>query len=344
MARVVLPSPEALELAATVLRTGGLVGIPTETVYGLAARALDPGAVAKIYAAKDRPSFNPLICHVGLASRSLDALVDQHLVDRSRLTRYAQNLVQTLMTSAWPGPLTLVLPRGPAIPDLPTAGLDTVGLRCPDHPVALALLNFDLGPLAAPSANRSGRVSPTSAADVAADLGDRVEWVLDGGPCRIGLESTVAWVGEQGDVTLLRPGAISRSTLESWIGAPVSNSTDHESSPRSPGMTAAHYAPAAPLVPLGRTWTPADGKDGPLLCWTEADRSRAAARGHPAPTALTVDGDSAEAARRLFGVLRALDEPGPPYILIEPCPPGEPTDGLDVAIADRLRRAGGRAG
>jgi len=349
MARVVPPTEAYLDEAASILSSGGLVGLPTETVYGLAARTLDPAAIAGIYAAKERPSFNPLIAHVHRTLASLSALAEAGIVDVERLTPTAREIARRLLEGGFPGPLTLVLPRGPAIPDLPAAGLDTIGVRCPDHPVAQALLARVAGPLSAPSANRSGRLSPTTGQDVADDLGDRLDLILDGGRCRVGLESTVVHLSGVGDVTLLRPGSIPRSQISVWTGCPVHSALESTNTPRSPGMTSTHYAPTSVLVPLPGQYPALPHehrllypRSTPILCWTMADALAVRALGLRAAS-LTEDGDPQEAARRLFSTLRELDRSASGMILVEPCPPGEPQDGLEFAIADRLRRAGGRA-
>jgi L-threonylcarbamoyladenylate synthase len=354
MTAVLPPTPDALDRAARALRDGALVGLPTETVYGVAANALDPAAVARIYAAKDRPAFNPLIVHVGPARASLDRLHADGVIDLDRLEPAGRAVAERL-AARWPGPLTLVLPRGPRVPDLTSAGLDTVAVRCPDHPVAQALLDRLDVPLAAPSANRSGRISPTTAEDAAAELGDRLALVLDGGPCAVGLESTVVHVAADGAVTLLRPGALSHGDLAALAGVPVAIAAPVGDRPRSPGMTSRHYAPEAPFFALPAPSCRLSAADRArvlehvagatrigVLTWTAADAARAARcwpRGEIHALALTTDGDPAEAARRLFATLRALDALGADVLLCEPCPPTVADAGLGHAVADRLRRA-----
>lgn len=351
MAVVLPPTPDALDRAAAHLAAGQLVGLPTETVYGLAARALDPDAVARIYAAKDRPRFNPLIAHVAIPD--LDA-IDGTVVDLGRLTPEGRRVAHAL-AGRWPGPLTLVLPRGPAVPDLTTAGLDTVGVRCPDHPVARALLARVDGPLAAPSANPSGGISPTTAADVVAGLGDRLALVLDGGACTVGIESTVVHVAVDGTLTRLRPGAVTDEALTGWTGVAVRVPAADPDAPRSPGMTARHYAPSTPFLALPaplseldtalRARALGDARHVGLLTWSLADAvARAAPVAADGPAihrlALTEAGDPAEAARNLFAVLRALDALGAERLLCEPCPPpGAHDGGLGHALRDRLGRA-----
>ncbi|TVQ94914.1 MAG: threonylcarbamoyl-AMP synthase [Deltaproteobacteria bacterium] len=354
MSRVVPPTEPNLDAAAAHLRAGGLVGLPTETVYGVAAHALDTQAVSRIYAAKDRPSFNPLILHVPVEQANLAALDRAGLVRANALDPEAQRVVERL-SERWPGPLTLVLPKGPRVPDLTTAGLDTVAIRCPDHPVAQALLRRLDQPLAAPSANRSGRISPTSPQDVLEELGDALGLILDGGPCAEGLESTVVHVGPAGSVTLLRPGTLDRATLERLTDGPVHISEADPARPRSPGLDHRHYAPQTPFLalptrcgdlpePLWRRLRERASRASVIgvLCWTAEDASRVP-RCLPGvevhALALTHHGDPHEGARRLFSTLRALDALGADLLLAEPCPPAVDPHGLDFALRDRLRRA-----
>lgn len=343
MGPVLPPTADNLDRAAAVLRAGGLVGLPTETVYGLAGDGLDAAAIARIYAAKERPRFNPLILHV--APVSLEDLVAGGLVDAARLSTAARASARALV-ALWPGPLTIVLPRGPAVPDLTAAGLDTIALRAPDHPVAQALIARS-GPVAAPSANRSGRISPTCAADVAAELGDAVDCILDGGPCTVGLESTVVHITDDGHGVVLRPGTWDADHLTGVTGVPIHPGTDRPDAPRSPGTTSRHYAPRTPFFAL-----PARAVDldlttwiGPhptgLLCWTEAHAAETRAR-YPglSASALDPDGHPARTAQRLYAGLRALDARGFDTLLCDPFPPPELGDtGLLHALRDRMRRA-----
>ena len=233
--RLAAASPGSIAAAAACLRAGGLVAVPTETVYGLAADATSDAAVATIYAAKDRPAINPLIAHV----LDLEA-AREHAVFGPEAERLAN--------AFWPGPLTLVLPVAPTcrISLLARAGLDTVALRSPAHETARALIEAAGAPLAAPSANRSGRVSATTAAHVVADLDGRVDWILDGGPCRYGLESTILEI-VSGLPRLLRPGAITREAIESALGSPIESAGGSPTAPNAPGQLASHYAPNAEL-------------------------------------------------------------------------------------------------
>jgi L-threonylcarbamoyladenylate synthase len=304
-------TPQAIAHAAALLRAGRLVAFPTETVYGLGGDATSEHAVAEIFAAKGRPRFNPLIVHVrGWAEAEALAIFD----DRAR----------KLVERFWPGPLTLVLPRrgDSALSLLACAGLDTVAVRAPAHQVAQALLRETGRPIAAPSANRSGRVSPTEAAHVAAELGESVELILDGGRTPVGLESTV--VDLSGEVpALLRPGGITLEELTELLGpiaAPVTGQ------PKSPGMLASHYAPSLPLRLEAIGSRPGEA----LLAFGSE-----APPGFAEVLWLSPTGDLAEAAANLFAMLRRLDRPPFTGIAVMPIP----EHGLGHAINDRLRRA-----
>ncbi|MSP43714.1 MAG: threonylcarbamoyl-AMP synthase [Alphaproteobacteria bacterium] len=306
----------SIQAAAALIRAGQLVAFPTETVYGLGADARNDHAVAAIFAAKGRPQFNPLIVHVrDLAAAQVLAEFDPLSV---QLAEYF-----------WPGPLTLVLPRraGCGLSLLVSAGLDTVALRAPAHPVAQALLSKAGCPIAAPSANLSGRISPTTAAHVRAELGGRVAIVLDGGACAVGLESTVVQVRD-GKCFLLRPGSITREQIALIAGA-VETGADAPGAPRSPGQLASHYAPNLPLrlnVTLARP----------------GEAALAFARNIPSGAAkicnLSPGGDLNEAAANLFTMLRELDCSSFTGIAVASIP----VHGLGEAINDRLVRAAAR--
>ena len=304
----------AISEAAEILRAGGLVAFPTETVYGLGADASNDEAVAGIFAAKDRPSFNPLIVHVA------DATAAAALVAFTPIAK-------TLAAAFWPGALTLVLPRRPdcGISLLCSAGLDSLGVRAPAHPVAQRLLAACGRPLAAPSANRSGRISPTTADHVAESLGGRVPLILDGGPCALGLESTVL------DLTgprplLLRPGGITEAEIEAVVGPLDSADESAPERPRSPGQLESHYAPSRPLRLEARAVGPREA----LLAFGPGAPAGAAATANLSPR-----GDLTEAAARLFAALHELDRAELEAIAVMPIP----EDGLGRAINDRLRRA-----
>jgi L-threonylcarbamoyladenylate synthase len=310
-ANIADPTPAALSKAARLLSEGKLVAFPTETVYGLGADARSDEAVAGIFAAKGRPKFNPLIVHVeSLAAAERFGMFD------ARATALAARF--------WPGALTLVVPRMKdcGISWLATAGLETLALRVPAHPIAQQLLAAFGGPLAAPSANRSGSVSATTARHVAASLGPAVSLILDGGPTTHGLESTIVGLG--GGATLLRPGAITRADIEAVVG-PLGRGTDNEDAPHSPGRLKRHYATATPL----RLNATAVEGDEALLAFGKA------LAGARATQNLSPSGDLVEAAAHLFAMLRKLDAEGARAIAVMPIP----AHGLGEAINDRLQRA-----
>jgi len=310
---VVPATKEAIAEAAEALARGEIVAFPTETVYGLGANARDAHAVAKVFAAKERPRFNPLIVHVP---------------DLTTAEAYAAFDVtaRKLATAFWPGPMSLVLPKraGSGIADLVTAGLDTIALRVPNHPVAQALLAAAKLPIAAPSANRSGRVSPTMASHVATELGDIPTMILDGGPCPHGIESTVVGVAG-GAPILLRLGAVPREAIEAVLGKPVPLAKQ-DSAIASPGQLERHYAPLTPLR-LEAT----DVREGEALLAFGPN----APHGAMVSINLSTSGDLEEAAANLFALLRRLDESGVNAIAVMPIP----ERGLGEAINDRLRRA-----
>jgi len=316
---IVAPAAAAIEAAAELLRAGELVAFPTETVYGLGADAGNDAAVAGIYAAKQRPRFNPLIVHVA------DIAGAEPLVE---LDARARGLVQRF----WPGPLTLVLPRRESAPLslLASAGLDTVAIRAPRNAVAQDLLRAAGRPVAAPSANRSGRISPTLAEHVAIELGDRVAMVLDGGRCEVGIESTI--LDLSGDrPRLLRPGGLPAERLEAMLGPLASPPEGSHSAPRAPGLLRRHYAPSRPLR-LNAT----SAREGEAMLCFGPDAATSTTDSSAAGHNLSQRGDLVEAAANLFAMLRALDQaPGFFGIAVAPIP----EHGLGVAIADRLRRA-----
>ena len=307
-------SPADLDEAARVILAGGLVAIPTETVYGLAADATNGLAVAKIFTAKGRPSFNPLICHVASLAMA------ETLAEFSPLAR---RLAQTF----WPGPLTLVLPRTKTCPvsELATAGLDTIALRSPKHVAALGLIERVGRPLAAPSANPSETISPTTAAHVAHNLGSRIDLILDGGACSAGLESTIIALTETGAV-MLRPGVLPRSNIEPLTG-PLT-APEPASNVLAPGMMRRHYAPRAKL--RLNVLEPLPGEA--YLAFGPPPKS------HSPSLNLSIRGDLEEAAANLFAMLRALDEQ---HAMIAVAP--IPDRGIGEAINDRLNRAGGNS-
>ena len=302
--------------AAAAIGRGELVAMPTETVYGLAADATNPVAVGRIFLAKGRPRFNPLIVHLASAVAAM------------RIVRFGAD-AERLAAAFWPGPLTLVLPlrRDAGIADLVTAGLDTLAVRVPAHPVAQALLAASARPLAAPSANRSGHVSPTTAAHVIDDLGERVSIILDAGPTPLGLESTI--VGLAGDApVLLRAGGLTRTAIDAVLRRPLGLASPAGDAPTAPGMLASHYAPAA-SVRLNAT----EIREGEgLLAF--GPHAPAGAERAVATINLSPSGDLAEAAANFFAGFRILDRQSQ-TIAVAPIP----DEGLGEAMNDRLRRA-----
>ncbi len=303
-----------VQLAASIIQRGGLVAFPTETVYGLGANALDDRAVAAVFAAKGRPQFNPLITHVESAAAA-EALAVFPAVAMQLARRF------------WPGPLTLVLERKPRCPVslLASAGLSSIALRVPDHPLALALIHEAGVPLVAPSANRSGAISPTTPEHVLQSLGGRIDAVLDGGATAVGVESTVvSCLG--GEPVILRPGGLARARIEEALGRRLAQGKSEPASPLSPGQLESHYAPRAPLR-LGAV----SAAPGEALI---AFGPNVPAHAGPVEN-LSASGDLDEAAANLFAALHRLDALKPAAIAVMPIP----DEGLGEAINDRLRRA-----
>ncbi|WP_084788691.1 L-threonylcarbamoyladenylate synthase [Bradyrhizobium sp. Cp5.3] len=317
---LILPAGQAAsEAAARTLAAGGLVAFPTETVYGLGADAANATAIAHLYAAKGRPAFNPLIAHVA------------DLAAARRIGRFDARALK-LAEAFWPGPLTLVVPKteGCPVAELATAGLDTVAIRIPAHPVAQAILRAFGGAVVAPSANISGHVSPTLAAHVESDLSGRIDLIVDGGPVEVGVESTIIGCFEA--PVLLRPGGLSRERIEAVLGVPLARPPADESDdsqPLAPGMLASHYAPRACVRLNARDVSPGEA----LLAFGPARLPGLEAAA--AVMNLSCAGDLDEAAANLFGYLRTLDAKGPRAIAVMAIP----EEGLGEAINDRLRRA-----
>jgi L-threonylcarbamoyladenylate synthase len=309
--------------AVTALRHGGLVAFPTETVYGLGADAADPDALARLYAVKGRPAEHPVIVHVGEPAQLAEWAAD--------VPRAARLLADAL----WPGPLTLVVPRAASVPDGVTGGGETVGVRVPDQPVALALLRAFGGGIAAPSANRFGRVSPTTAADVRAELGADVDVILDDGPCSVGVESTILDC-TGGELVILRPGGVTRERIEAVSGQPVAVGRDRPV--RAPGTLKSHYAPEATVLLVDRDELP----DRAAALIAAGQLVAVLAEGpHPdlPAEAIVLDppADVDDYARVLYARLREVDRRGVDVLLAVP-----PSDaGVGAAVADRLRRAAG---
>jgi len=304
--------------AAALLTRGEVVALPTETVYGLAADATRPDAVLKIFEAKERPFFDPLIVHLP----TLDWL--------NRIAIAEQTLVKQLVKKFWPGPLTLVLPRREIIPDVVTSGLSTVAVRMSAHPVFRAVVEGFGKPLAAPSANRFGRISPTAAEHVFSELNGRIPLIVDAGQTSFGIESTIVSVAENG-ITMLRSGPITPEQLREF--GDVNFAKPNEAKPDAPGQLKSHYAPCTPL----RLEAKISASQNPsmrigLLAWRESRE------GFAAVEVLSERGDLCEAAARLFAAMRRLDEQSLDLIIVEPVP----ETGLGIAIMDRLRKAAAR--
>ncbi|WP_418791138.1 L-threonylcarbamoyladenylate synthase [Phosphitispora sp. TUW77] len=328
---------EDLAKAAQLIRDGGLVAFPTETVYGLGANALDPKAVSEIFNAKGRPADNPLIVHISDVSQVYN-LSDEVTIPAERV-----------MEAFWPGPLTVVLPRKPGVPDVVTSGLDTVAVRMPDHPVALGIISRAGVPVAAPSANSSGKPSPTTAGHVAEDLSGKIDAVVDGGPCRVGVESTVIDLTQEPPV-ILRPGGVTQEELEGVLGhveTAASFAEDYVGAPRSPGMKYRHYSPKAEVVlVIGEHADEITQKVSELLakyhCQGKITGVLAAAE-----TAAKYSSDAVfnlgsrecpeEIARSLFYGLRYLDMQGVDIIISE----GYSEKGIGAAVMNRLKKAAG---
>ena len=314
----------AVSRAAEVIRAGGLVAFPTETVYGLGADALSAAAVERIFDAKERPKGNPLIVHVA----GVDALAEVAATVPAR--------ARDLAARFWPGPLTLVLPRAAMVPLVTTGGLETVAGRVPAHPVARALIDAAARPIAAPSANRSGRPSPTRAEHVREDLEGRIELILDGGPTALGVESTVLDMTTE-PPTLLRPGGVTLEQLESCLGSVgLLAGDDDAAAVRSPGLRFRHYAPRAQVMLIE-----AGTGERAVMSWLEAGRpvalmaQRPVSLERPGLTVKTMPGEPEGYARELFGTLRELDAMAVEAIFVEAIA----EEGLGRTIMDRLRRA-----
>ncbi|HSI05438.1 MAG: L-threonylcarbamoyladenylate synthase [Myxococcota bacterium] len=356
MTSILTPTPANLAAAAEALLRSRVVAIPTETVYGLAGVAFDEVALATIFTVKERPTFDPLIVHVPTPPGDADIhLAELGLLDPRLLTPKARERLNTLAKAYWPGPLTLVVPRGPRVPDLVTSGLDTVAIRCPGHPVAQDLLATVKRPLAAPSANRFGRISPTTAAHVLEELGGRIELILDGGPAHVGIESVVVAVNDPPQI--LRPGSITKEHLETTLSESLTVAMPNASlKPQpSPGMLERHYAPGKRFVRLptpvssladaaaAKLKKLVEGVEGPIALICVLGDARAAATRLRELTgrdvlahSLSPGGDPNEAARNLFRTLRLLDSTGAALLVAEPLPTAS---GVLLAIVDRLSRA-----
>lgn len=309
-----------IALAKAYLEAGDLVAIPTETVYGLAANALNSAAVVKIFEAKNRPFFNPLIVHIG-ASEKMDALISSK-----------PTYVAALCEKFWPGPLSLVLPKSDIVPDIVSGGLDTVAIRMPNHPMTLKLLQVLDFPLAAPSANPFKYISPTSAQHVAGQMGDKLAYILDGGPSEVGLESTIIKCLEN-EIILLREGKIQADELEKCAGVKVLAFKGEGEKPQAPGMLSTHYAPSCKVIvgDIEALLEEYKEKKVGLLSFSK----KRSAKNIKQQEILSSTADLAEAASNLFAALRKLDSSEIELILAE----AVPNTGIGKAINDRLNRA-----
>lgn len=309
-----------ISAAKTAIENGELVAIPTETVYGLAANGLDLQSVVKIFEAKNRPFFNPLILHIGKADM-LDKLISQKPA-----------YVDQLTNQFWPGPLTLVLPKSGLVPDIVTGGQDTVAVRMPNHSLTLELLNELDFPLAAPSANPFKYISPTSAEHVAKQLGNTVEYILDGGPCKVGVESTIIKCLDN-EIILLREGKIQPEEIENLIGIKPVIASNNEQKPEAPGMLSVHYSPNHKILVGDISEMIRDNSDIRLGVLSFSEMHNANNIIHE--EILSPNGDLHEAATNFFSALRKLDEANIDLILAE----FVPDKGIGRAVNDRLRRA-----
>lgn len=304
-----------IDIAADYIREGRLVAFPTETVYGLGANALNPLAVAKIFELKERPSFDPLIVHI--------ASVD----DLDKLTVNKDSRVLQLAEKFWPGPLTIVLPKSDIVPDIVTSGLNTVGIRMPNNPIALELIRKSGCPIAAPSANKFGRVSPTTAQHVKKQL-PNVDYILDGGKTQVGIESTIITLNEKG-FEILRHGVITREDLESVV--PFHSGRDTSDSIVAPGMLKSHYSPNKPLYFLGDVHlNDMQRSNAGLLSFNTTDTE-----GYKMVIPLSTSGNLREYAVNLFAAIHKMEESDVEYIVAEPVE----EHGIGLAIMDRLRKA-----
>jgi L-threonylcarbamoyladenylate synthase len=330
-------SIEDIEEAACAIKAGKLTAFPTETVYGLGGDAFNPLALAKIFEAKQRPHFDPLIVHIA----SIKGL--KSLVDFSQIDKTVREKLEKLIDAFWPGPLTFILPKKNEVPDLATSGLPTVAVRFPDHPVALKLIELSTGAIAAPSANPFGYLSPTKAEHVAAQLGDRVDYIIDGGAVRVGVESTVLDMSGT-KVRLLRPGGLAKESIEDCIGSiDIHRGENHL--PNSPGLLKSHYAPKTSLE-LYDHENMMKLKNRPNEAFVFFDKQNSefwlsAQSGNQKPSihVLSEEGNLNEAAANLFSLLHKLDQDSLKAIHIEKVP----NEGLGLAINDRLFKARAQA-
>lgn len=352
MAVILGPSKDAIEKAKALLSAGKPIGFPTETVYGLAADAANESAILSVYKVKARPSFDPLIVHVATGAKNLTDLAAMKLIDSAKIDAARCSQINTLMKRFWPGPLTLILPKHQSVSDLITSGLSMVGIRMPDHPIAQSILKEFGKPLAAPSANRFGRISPTSAKHVNEELGELIELIVDGGDCERGVESTVIGLAEDGGFNLLRPGSLAVEDIEKVLGESL-KVPSAKSKAASPGTLASHYAPERKFVLLPKELSAMTAPDWMSLGITEktkvallipcgelADSNfRTTHFEIVGSRTLSASADEQEASKNLFRFMRELDALATDVIVCEPI---LQNSGLWIAIIDRLQRAATR--
>lgn len=319
--KILKANADSIKEAAEFIKAGKLVAFPTETVYGLGADAFNPIAVAKIFEVKRRPSFDPLIVHIA----------DFSIVDK--LSSYIPNKAKELIERFWPGPLTIVVKKTPLVPDIVTAGLSTVAIRMPKHPVAKAIIEEAGTPIAAPSANIFGRISPTTAEHVIEQLNDSIDLIIDGGSCPLGIESTVIEITDfTEEVVLLRPGSLPVEEIEKILG-PVKKNYHSKKQPRCPGQLKKHYSPNTPIKFITEHHSIANKDKAGLLVFTPKEEVHL----YKAAEILSLRGDLCEAAANLFQALHRLDKANVEIIYVEPLP----EEGLGRAIMDRLYKAAG---
>jgi L-threonylcarbamoyladenylate synthase len=367
-AQILSPIPENIQVLAKAIRRGEVIGFPTETVYGLAGDALNLNALVRIFEVKERPTFDPLIVHIAPPEKNnffrIETLEILEIANIRELNTETVQSLQRIIEAFWPGPLTLVLPKHSRIPDLATSGLPTVAVRMPAHPWAIQMIRASERPLAAPSANRFGRISPTTASAVAEEIGDRIDWILDGGPCGVGVESTIlgldkfASLNDKPSFQILRAGGTPKEKIEAVLGFSISQKVSNSSPcrPEAPGMLESHYAPKKPFFLLDRPLTSrplGEARTSILELIKNQDITLGVLLFAGDPTfwepqlsrhlrlplvvrSLSKNGDLREVAQSLFSEMRALDGSAADLLVAEPCPT---LKGLGAAISDRLRRA-----
>jgi L-threonylcarbamoyladenylate synthase len=355
---ILKPTEENIQRCADALMSGELVGMPTETVYGLAGCAFQESALLKIFESKARPHFDPLILHVALTRASTADLMSEGIFMPNEMSDEAVKQIETLIRNFWPGALTLVLPKTNVVPDLATSGLGTVAVRMPDHPVALDLIRMTDSPLCAPSANQFGRISPTTAEAVLKEMNGKIPYILDGGPCTKGIESTIIEVTEDGDVLCLRLGSLPLEEIEAKTKTKIRriSADEREKNLKAPGMLKNHYAPKKPFfllerglknlstVPTSSILGSAPKKIGLLAVSGQksevSDLAEAMFDGKVEVQVLSESQDWKEASQRLFAALRLLDESECEVIYGEPITEAMLREsGLAYAISDRIQKA-----